>query len=189
VLLIVWLFFPILIPFIASQVITPIYVSRYTIAASPAFYLLVAKGMSIFGRKMLASVLIVIIVLSSFGLYTYYTVDIKEQWRETADLVEAESREGDVIVFCESYVQRPFDYYYGGELPEFGVSESADAEELASIINNVIDERERLWLIVSNVSTLPSVHDYLEGKYELLDWWGYRGIVVFLFDVSDKVQG
>jgi mannosyltransferase len=114
VLLILWLFFPILLPFIASQLLTPIYLSRYTIAALPAFYLLVARGTSIFGKKMLTSVLIVIVLLSSLGLYNYYTVDIKEQWREAANFVESESKDGDVIVFCQPYVQRPFDYYYRG---------------------------------------------------------------------------
>jgi len=44
--LLVWLFTPIILPFLISIFITPIYVIRHTITASLAFYLLVAKGIS-----------------------------------------------------------------------------------------------------------------------------------------------
>jgi len=44
--LLVWLSTPIILPFLISIFITPIYVIRHTIIASLAFYLLVAKGIS-----------------------------------------------------------------------------------------------------------------------------------------------
>jgi hypothetical protein len=55
-------------------------------------------------------------------------------------------------------------------------------------MDDIIVGRERMWLIVSHVNTLPPVHDYLEKRYELAEWWGYRGIIIFLFDVSEKVS-
>ena len=183
-LLMLWLFFPILIPFLASYVITPIYLPRYTIVAAPAFYLLVARGTSLFGKKALYCILIATIILSSVGLYQYYKVDIKEQWKEAAELVESRSGKDDIIVFCESYVQRPFDYYYRGELPEFGVAKNTDDENIASSIKDAVGGKERLWLVISNVSELPPVHTYLEERYMLADWWGYRGIVIFLFNLT-----
>jgi uncharacterized membrane protein len=183
-LLVLWLCFPIVIPFVASQIITPFYMTRYTIGASPALYLLVAKGMNILGRKNLYSVLIAITILSFIGLHSYYVNTVKEQWREVADLVENKSNEGDVIVFYTWYVQRPFDYYYTGDLPEFGVPKNADAREIALSVENALQGKDRLWLIISNVSELPQLADYLKSKYALVDWSGFRGIVVFLFDLS-----
>jgi hypothetical protein len=40
-LLLAWLLVPIVVPFIVSHLYRPMLVDRYTIAASPAFYLLV----------------------------------------------------------------------------------------------------------------------------------------------------
>ncbi len=41
-LLITWLLVPIIIPFLISQILAPIYQIRYTISASVAFYILIA---------------------------------------------------------------------------------------------------------------------------------------------------
>jgi uncharacterized membrane protein len=183
-LLVLWLSFPIVIPFVLSHVMTPFYLSRYTIGASPALYLLVAKGMSTLGRKSLYSVLIIITILSSFGIRNYYVVDFKEQWREVADLVETNSEKGDVIVLSASYVRRPFDYYYTGDLPEFGVDKNADAQEVEASVDNIVYGRGRMWLIISNVSVRPLVLDYMETNYDFVSQWRYRGIHVFLFDLS-----
>lgn len=53
--LLVWLFTPIILPFLISIFITPIYVTRFTITASLAFYLLVAKGINDISRKYVKS--------------------------------------------------------------------------------------------------------------------------------------
>jgi hypothetical protein len=68
--LVVWVLATILIPFVISLgVSNPIYDPRYTIAASVAFYLLVAKGISnINGRYTKLAVIGIIVVLSVANL-------------------------------------------------------------------------------------------------------------------------
>jgi len=183
-LLVLWLCLTIVVPFVASQIITPFYVTRYTIGASPALYLLAAKGISNFGRKSLILIIVVVIIFSSFGLQNYYKTDIKEQWREAADLVETSSKEGDAIVFCTYYVRRPFNYYYEKDLPEYGIDADASDQEIIDLVDDVDRAANRLWLVVSNVSELPPILGYLKDKYTLVDWSGFRGIIVFLFDLS-----
>jgi uncharacterized membrane protein len=183
-LLILWLSFPIVIPFIASQIITPIYLTRYTIVATPALYLLVAKGICTFGKKSLYSIIAVITILSFYRLQSYYSNDIKAQWREVADLVETKSETGDVLVFCASYGQMPFDYYYTGDLNEYGVYKSADYQEIAVFVEDLFYKADRLWIITSHVSEPPIIVSYLEDEYALIDRSGFRGVAVFLFDLS-----
>lgn len=75
-LLLIWFSFPIVVPFIISRFFTPIYITRYTIGASPALYLLVAKGISTFTKKKaIYLVLMLIVVLSLPGLQYYYAHD------------------------------------------------------------------------------------------------------------------
>jgi len=183
-LLILWFCFPLVIPFIASQIITPIYMTKYTIVTSAALYLLVAKGISAFGKKNLYFILAVITILSSYGLHNYYTKDIKAQWREATDFVETKSQTGDVLLFCASLGQKPFDYYYTGDLDEYAVHKSATLQDSAVFIDDLFYKADRVWLIVSHVDELPPIFSYLEDEYALVDAAGFNEIGVFLFDLS-----
>lgn len=183
VLLILWLAFPILIPFIASQVTTPFYFYRYTIGASPALYLIVAKGINTFKTKrLLYSVLLVIIILSAFGLHSYYVHDVKEQWREAAEFVEINSREGDVILDYEAWGHSPFEYYYKGDLPIFKIPHRASVQEVATLTDQVIGGKDRLWLIVWEGYGSP-MWDYLTGKYAAIWELDFNGASVLLVDL------
>ena len=162
-LLLIWLSFSVVIPFIASYITTPFYLIRYTIGVSPAFYLLVAKGAgTIQMKRLLYPLLIAIVIFSSFGLHDYYVRDIKEQWREVANLVESNSREGDAIVFFVSYGKAPFDHYYQGELPKFKISKEADNQEVATFINDSISGQDRLWFILGHPDQKASIESYVE---------------------------
>ena len=150
-LLLVWFIIPIIIPFIISKCYAPIYVHRYTIAASPALYLLAARGLATFNSKRALYPLILTIAALSFsGLYDYYADDVKEQWRETAALVEQNAVENDVIIFCQGVVHIPFDYYYRGELEEFGIYNNDDIQKVAAVIGSAVEGKERVWLILSH---------------------------------------
>jgi 4-amino-4-deoxy-L-arabinose transferase-like glycosyltransferase len=188
-LLILWFCFPIVIPFIASQIITPIYLINYTIGASLAFYLLVAKGISIFRKKSLYFILAIITIISSYGLHNYYTKDIRPQMREAADLVETKSETGDVLVFYAYYGQYLFDYYYTGDLDQYGLT-SAGLQNIIALLDDLFYKADRVWLIVScleelpHFDELPLILSYLEDDYMLIDRTKFKGVAVFLFDLS-----
>jgi mannosyltransferase len=190
-LLLIWLFFPIVIPFILSQFMTPIYLTRYVIGASPAFYLLVARGVGNLNRKwLLYPVLILIIILSSFGLQSYYKNDVKEHWREAANLVELNSMRNDAIIFCAFYYRVPFDYYYQGDLAEFGIRRDVeDTSEIAALVNYAVygKDKDRLWLVLSPVHKTAPIHSYLVDRYgsqSIIMEEHFVGVWVLLFDLS-----
>ena len=96
-----WLVCPIVLPFIGSLVIGPMYQDHYTISAAPALYLLLAFG--IFSiRKMvpLFVSLVVLAIMIAPSLGYYYVTDTHEEWREAAVYVNENSGSGDVIVFA-----------------------------------------------------------------------------------------
>ena len=190
-LLTIWLFLPIVLAFIMSKYITPIYVTRYFIGASPALYLLVARGLSQFAKgKIIFPILIVIMFLSSIGLVDYYTEVNKEQWREVAETVELNSKENDVVIFCANYVQEPFDYYYHREIAKFGIARNVeDNQEIATLVNQAITGRGRVWLILSHSGSKPStpVENYMMdrcGKDSVLVNQDFVGVRLLLFDLA-----
>lgn len=189
-----WLFLPIVLAFMVSKIIIPILGPRYLIGVSPAFYLLVAKGLSgLNTKKAIYSILIVIVVLSAHSVVNYYVHDVKQQWREVAKLVELNSEENDVTIFCASFVQMPFDYYYQGELVKFGLDKNIkDIQEIAAFVNNAISGKERLWLILSQAPRDPPIESYLTerlGDDSILMEQEFVGVRVLLFDLEENDAG
>ncbi len=189
-LLLLWFSFPITIPFIVSQFSTPIYTTRYTISASPAFYLLVAKGISAFtSRKALLFLVILVSLLTLPGLQHYYSHYMKEQWREIAGFIEHNTRARDVIVIWPDYYQRPFNYYYKGNLERFGVPDAQDTKEIAAFVNGATAGKERLWLVIDSEKKASP-------KNSLMDRFGSGSVVrekkvfgwleVYLFELHVK---
>ena len=190
-LLLIWLSISILMPFIVSKFMTPIYLSKYMIGALPALYLLVAKGMGNLNRKWLFyPVLIFIIFRSSVVLYQNYGTPKKEQWREVASFVgNNEKAETDVIVFYQYFVQTPFDFYYNGNIPEFGISTNIQAsEEITSFLVEKMQRKERVWLVLSHADSDQPVpiRDYLMDRYgsRLLIQKKFVGVSIYLFALS-----
>lgn len=186
-LLMMWLSVSIVVPFIISKFITPIYLTKYIIGATPALYLIVAKGIGNISKKWLFyPVLIFIFLLSSFGLQSYYKNDIRDQWRETADFVEINSNNNDVIVFTPGYLQNPFNYYYQGDLLEFGFSSgTGETQEIDDFLDDTVQAKDRVWLILYRHNKKSLLRSYMIDRYgsqSIIIEKDFVGISVFLFD-------
>ena len=164
ILLVLWLFAPIIILFTISKVYIPLYTHRYLIGASPALIIVVAKGLDqITSNKLKYCVLIAILLLSSFGVKQYYTDSNKEQWREVAAYIEDNSANSDVIVFYKDYIQMPFDYYYTGELQKIGVK-NPTAQHIDALLEEATDN-DRLWLVLSHGGRESQLNSYMLERY------------------------
>ena len=119
-MILLWLIIPVLLPFSLSFIIGPMYIYRYTIAASPALLILIALVIVAI-RHVIPEYLVVLslIIISIPGLNFYYNVDTKEQWREAASYVERESVDKDAILIVdteENWVSKSFNWYFKGEV-------------------------------------------------------------------------
>lgn len=192
-----WLLCPIVLPFVLSYVIGPMYIHRYTISAAPALYLLLALGI-IAIREVVPELisLAVLVVLIAPGLHHYYVTDIKEQWREAAAYVQENARKDDVIVFAPAHgdgARRAFYWYYRGNLPACDVSAvPGDGEAIADFLPCISDS-ERFWLIVF-ADTLPGREGrftafFLNRHHEamhLIRQQEFTGISVYLFELRKR---
>jgi hypothetical protein len=112
-LLLMWLFIPILVPFVISFWTAPIYLTRGTIGAAFAFQVVVARGVDILStRQSIFRVIMSVIVGVSFvNVIGYYSKIHKEQWRAVAAHVDEHATSKAVILFSPFFCQFPFDYY------------------------------------------------------------------------------
>jgi mannosyltransferase len=157
-LLCIWLLCPVVLPYLFSIIVTPIYKVYYTISAAPALYLLIALG--IFSiRKVLpisfSIALYLVMILPSLG--QYYLTDVNPQWKETALFVEKNSKPGDLVVIVpngdwgdQSVIQqRIFENYYQGSIAECSLGgKLTNSEAISEAVTKCITNQNRIWVIV-----------------------------------------
>ena len=193
VLLTVWFVFPVMLPFIYSNLFSPIFVDRYTICAAPAFYLLTASLISRISHAVpvyisLGAMMIVIVP----GLQDYYTAATNEQWREVAAYVQENSQSSDVIVFApddNGYQTRSFDWYYPGTLTSCGISSNINDERVVTkILSDCTLGHDRFWVIIRGssevVGRFTSFFLNLEAGKHLVEERHFVEISVYLYEVA-----
>lgn len=94
-----WLFIPIVLPFIFSKFFFPVFgVVRYVLYTSAAYYLLIAKGI-IFFRKKIYFVTFFIIFLGFMFLQQYYTAEKRTPWREISNYIKTNIKDNEKTAF------------------------------------------------------------------------------------------
>jgi len=187
ILILLWLSFPIIIPFILSMILSPMYVNRYLIGALPAFLILIAKGTGSFPNVIVTYIIVALIaLLALISLTVYYTEPMKEQWRETVDFIEYRAQTNDSFIFCAYYTQNPFDYYYEGDLEKYGIAPGeTDTQKIDATVDNAIAEKERLWLVLSYTGGAITEEHLLNrfGSESVIAENEFTGVKVYLFDL------
>ncbi|MFC6768742.1 glycosyltransferase family 39 protein [Natrinema soli] len=178
---VLWFVVPILVPIALSHVVTPIFVDRYSIGASLAFFLLIAKGVQTFSRPSLRYVVVGVLLVGLVApLPTYYQDDQKEQWREAAADVESNVDGDDVVLVSRPFTERTFGYYYDRSVaPTVRIPPDASDDE----IREAVDGHDDVWLVLSYTSSSTNQR-ILEAVEDRSDYRGpvevnrYNGIVV-----------
>ncbi|NDV19255.1 hypothetical protein GO013_07455 [Pseudodesulfovibrio sp. JC047] len=138
-----WFFGAIIIPFTISLLLAPIYVERYAIQFLPGFCLFLGLMIAGTSPAVLKHTVATLFILGSvYGLWNYYTMLDKEQWREVAQFVKENIKPGQAVVLSAPWIYEPFTYYFAddGELPIIPAFDFVDVKEEVKDIDGV-------WLI------------------------------------------
>ncbi|MCC7008934.1 MAG: glycosyltransferase family 39 protein [Acidobacteria bacterium] len=153
-ILLAWIGMPTIVPFVLSRLSAPIFLPKYTIAASVPFAMLVAAGVIAARRRAWRVVLIGALVLPLLPVYrSYYGTPQKDGWRRAVARLEADARPGDLVVFYPWYNQVPYDYYHRRDdltreplIPDIHIV-LADPRDVPEIVARVAGH-QRLWFVV-----------------------------------------
>jgi uncharacterized membrane protein len=189
-LLLAWLLTPVLVPFILSYFMRPIFLPKYTIAALPAFVILAARGlMEVRFAPARLFLVALILFLSLSGLRRgYWGTQRKEDWRDAVGYFNQMAKPNDLVLIYPSFSQPPFDYYakrsdvIKAPLPDFGSEMTAD--EAYEMLDEAIKGHDRVWLVLhslENESTLL-MKKHLGERYNLRAQDVLPGIEVYLYE-------
>src|SRR5262249_29986664 len=147
-----WLFLPLILPLVISQLMEPIYLTRCTIGASLAWYMLLAKGLeSVRSKPSIQATLVGLLCLcATVNLWQYYSKSHKEQWREVTRYIEYNATLGDLVLFYAGFCQAPFDYYARRpDLIKKSVQDFSPAGDAPAQVASVLQETDgQVWLVL-----------------------------------------
>jgi hypothetical protein len=116
-LVILWLIFPVFLAFILSYVYFPVFLIRPLIICAPAFYFIIASGISL-GNKFFLKIimLFVIFILNFISINIMYNTNGLVDWGKTVSLMKQRGIEDNaVIIVCIQEEIVPFMYYFSGK--------------------------------------------------------------------------
>lgn len=183
-LLLLWLWTPIILPFIISQFAASIYITRGSIVASLPFYMLVANGIETINKSRSINLILasLIIIFSLISVSRYYNTVTKEQWKEIASYIDANEKQGDLVLFHSGFSLGPFNYYSKStDLNKKLLKKDDNVGEMRS----TTDGYNRIWLLVPSSVRAPALMDgYLNTiikSYNLLYQKEFVGVDLYLF--------
>ena len=163
-LLLLWILTPLALPLVLSAVSTPIFVNRYGIAATPALFLLAARGVMAAGALLggasrssgtsgarrtgvvVSVVALLLVALSAGELWRYFGEVDKDQWREAVGYVNREAEPGDLVVVAPGYVERSSVAHYNAR-EDLDVERFGGTREARVRVRRAVAEHERVWVI------------------------------------------
>ncbi|MFH1848656.1 MAG: glycosyltransferase family 39 protein [archaeon] len=111
-LLLLWLLLPVLVPFFISKLLFPIYMPKYTIACSLAFYILSSAGICMLRNKPLRVIAVLALgYLSLTGVESYYSSHDPEPWRDVAEFIDNAAGYADSVAVLPDYARESFVRY------------------------------------------------------------------------------
>jgi 4-amino-4-deoxy-L-arabinose transferase-like glycosyltransferase len=154
-LVLLWMWIPILIPFVLSFVFAPVFITRITIGASLALYLLSAIGLVSLPKKSLkigVSIFCFILFLGNCSIY--YKETNKERWKEATEFIEKNAQSGDLLIFHAGFcLDRAFNYYAERDdlikqsFPEVGLDVNQDN---IHEVTSRLEDFHTVWVILSH---------------------------------------
>lgn len=100
-----------LIPWLVSQILTPIYFFRYTIPALAALLLVLGWGLATLPVPLRIFLILILSVVSTDALADYYTKVDKDPWRQTVELLRPRRQPGDLLIVNPPWAVRSLKYY------------------------------------------------------------------------------
>ncbi len=176
-LLVWWLLVPLLVPFVLSYLVAPLFVARYTIAALPALVLFLAGEIRRLGAVEFRYIGVALLVGAAIaGLPGYYGHPQNGEWEAATGLVEGNASQSDLVVVSDRAANDTFAFYYDGSAPVRGVQEDAND----STINETVRGHDTVWLVFSRMDATQ------EAQFtRQLEQQGYEGRTAREFNAVD----
>jgi mannosyltransferase len=171
-------FVPVVLAFVVSHLVTPFFLSRYMIAALPAFVLLLVSFIGGLTRPVargLAAALLAVTVAGTVVEAESPDTPVDEDYRTAAQLIEDGATPQDLVVLSSPFTVYPFEYYYDGAarlatLPLWdreGPAPAFDSDQLPEQVAALTEGHQYIYLLLSyDQGYEDEVLQYFQQRFE-----------------------
>ena len=173
---------PIVLVYVASVLVTPMYLTRYLIAITPMFYILIAwylkelKGAS---QAVIVPAFFVMLTVSLAVQGLSVNSPVRESYREAISFIEESTTPRDIVLVSPPYTIYPFNYYYEGNsavstLPIWNKKKGAIPETTEEVLKTdtaiLRANRQKFYLMLTTgLHGSDIVKEYFDKHYTKLD--------------------
>ncbi len=191
-----WAVLPVLVSFVFSWTVSPIFAHRFLVVVVPGLVLFGALGLAQLRRTWVqGTVVVVMLCLSARCLHWWYAVQHKENWRATTAWVQSHAQPGDAVGFYWWTGRDPFCYYlrrFPTTTPlillDFAIESERKEDPLfrldTQLVENLRLKYERVWFVVRAGMDDPQVVpilQILQPHYRQISRKDFTGIHILLF--------
>ena len=181
VVILLWIAIPVVLPFLLSYLVQPMYELRYTIVAAPAFLMVIALGISLI-QSMPRRVILIVLIVSTMAwpLVAFYDQPQKDQWSEAADVTAEYADDATLIIIAPGWTNPSFQYYYGdrpGDLieiyagsPQASYNESIEHREQVILVASYLDDRQAVVYRTELAMDRPPDHNHSLVNIDVHVW-------------------
>jgi mannosyltransferase len=198
VLVLLWLVVPMAGMTVLSYSLANMWMVHYLIAVSPAFFLLLSKGIGRLGSRWAAAAILLIAVLTLGRLHLYFARNMRPAWEPAISFIQAHERPNDVIGIYYGGNQYVFGYYYRGWAKWAPVGGEAVTREhftgwnddrVCDLLSCFPLSGKRFWLVLSNHSYAggPVIVNYVRSHYRVLSHRYYSHLELILLDSNGRL--
>lgn len=109
---------PIVMAFVISLVLRPLFLPRYLIIALPSLYILVAHFIFVYRQSVAQNIAIAVILFMQIALFVQAlspSIQANEDYRSAASYLEQRVEADDLVVVSAPFTRYPMEHYYDGE--------------------------------------------------------------------------
>lgn len=190
-IILLWFLVPVVAGFVLSFIFKPIYLPKYIVGASPAFFILVGRGISCLPKeRMKKIVFLIILIFSVSNIFNHYGLNNKENWRDSVKYLETHWTYGEPVVILERFswdwLSCPVRIYVTNraivdnvfELDENKITDRKSIEKIIKIKDNSMNVKY-LWIVLRNYEGEKSIKYEINKTYRVLEAKSFSGINVF----------
>jgi mannosyltransferase len=195
-------FIPILVSFVVSYSLRPIFLSRYLSICIPSMYIIISFVLFNYNVIMSRIIRILIVYIMFFALFlqiTSFATPVKENYREAINYIIKTTQKNDLVAISAPFTIFTFDYYYNGSnklvtIPSWDrktVIPAFNKQTMSEQVNSYIPNHNKIYLLLSyDQGYEKEVKQYFDDNFLKLESITFSSkLNLYVYDIKKQPQG
>lgn len=176
-------FLPLLVTFIFSILVKPVFITRYFIFTIPSLYLFLAWFLATYPKKIAAGLKTALVLGMLLTLVTQLQkadTPVKENYRQAAEYLSGQTKPKDIVLVSAPFIIYPVEYYYRGAaglstMPVWDRFKSGpippfNPEQIAKEMAEIGKSHEKAYLLLGyDQGYEDDLKNYFDSHYQKLE--------------------